>query len=262
MKSIKTPVGDIEIIYEDSDLMVIDKPAGLVVHEGDTTTEPTLADYLLADYPELKGVGEDERRPGIVHRLDREASGLMVVAKNNDAFQYLKKQFQKRTVKKEYCALAYGRIAKDEGEISFPIVRSRAGFKMAALPMNAGQEEKEKKNKISNRERGNVKAFEKSRTALTDFEVEKRWTHLSLLRVHIKTGRTHQIRVHFAAYGFPLVGDDLYGTSKTKVKNKKLNLNRIFLHAQKLSFKDLQGEKKEFQSPLPPPLQAYLDKLK
>lgn len=262
MKKITTPQGEIKILYENENLLVIDKPSGLVVHEGDTTTEPTLADYLLKSYPEIAGVGEDILRPGIVHRLDREASGLMIIARNKPAYEHLKKQFKKRTIKKEYIALVFGKVAKDEGKILFPIVRSRAGFKMAALPMSADKIEETKKGRLSNRDKGVIEAYEKSREAITEFEVTKKWNHLSLLSVRIKTGRTHQIRVHFAAYGHPLVGDDIYGTPKTKARNKKINLGRIFLHAHRLSFTDLNKEKVEFTSELPGNLSTYLNKQK
>lgn len=258
MNQLTTHCGDIEIIFEDNDVLVINKPAGLIVHEAESTTDKTLADYLLAAYPQLQTVGENPKRPGIVHRLDKEASGLMVIAKNNQSFESLKQQFKKRTIKKEYLALAHGSISKDEGEITFPIVRAKSGHKMAALP-HCFQEEK---NKPSNRDRGNLAAREKSRAALTKFILEKKWPHFSLLKVKIKTGRTHQIRVHLAAYGHPLLGDDLYGTPKTKVKNKRFALGRIFLFAQTLSFKGLNGEKKEFHLDLPPVLKKFLDGLK
>lgn len=258
MHSIKCPQGEIEIIYEDDDVLVINKPAGLIVHESDNTEDKTLADFLVEARPEIASVGEDSRRPGIVHRLDREASGLMVVAKNNESFLSLKEQFKSRRVKKQYLALAYGKIIADEGLINFPIVRAKAGHKMAAIPLSIGGD----KNILSNRDQGNIKAREKSREAITNFEVIKRWPHFTLLKIKIKTGRTHQIRVHLAAYGHPLLGDNLYGTAKTKVKNNKIDLGRIFLLAQKLSFTTLNGEKKEFKIEEPTELKAFLDKLK
>lgn len=230
MPSIKCPQGEIEIIYEDDDVLVINKPAGLIVHESDNTKDKTLADFLVETRPEIASVGEDSHRPGIVHRLDREASGLMVIAKNNKSFFSLKEQFKSRHIKKQYLALAYGRIIADEGLINFPIVRAKAGYKMAAIPLSIG----EGKNVLSNRDQGNIKAREKSREAITNFEVIQRWPNFTLLKVQIKTGRTHQIRVHLAAYGHPLLGDNLYGTTKTKVRNKKINLGRIFLLAQNL----------------------------
>lgn len=258
MNNLSTHSGDIKIIFENENVLVINKPAGLIVHKSASSTEKTLADYLVEAYPQLVDVGEDPARPGIVHRLDKGASGLMVVAKNNQAFQHLKKQFKNRTVKKEYLALAHGKIIKDEGFILFPIIRAKAGHKMAALPMSTRND----KQKLSNRDQGNIVALGKSREAITEFNVEKRWPHLTLLKVNIKTGRTHQIRVHFAAYGNPLLGDDLYGTAKTKVKNKKINLNRIFLVAQKLKFTDLDGEKLEFKIEPPVELKNFLEKLK
>lgn len=258
MDNIKCPQGEIEIIYEDNNVLVINKPAGLIVHEADSTEEKTLTDYLVEARPEIITVGEDSRRPGIVHRLDREASGLMVIAKNNDSFNNLKEQFKTRKTKKQYLALAYGKIIADEALINFPIVRAKAGYKMAALPLKM----RDGKNFLSNRDKGNIVAREKSREAITNFEVIKRWPQYTLLEVKIKTGRTHQIRVHLAAYGHPLVGDNLYSTAKTKVKNNKINLGRIFLLAQKLSFTSLDKEKMEFEIPLPLELKSFLDNLK
>ncbi|MDD2681154.1 MAG: RluA family pseudouridine synthase [Patescibacteria group bacterium] len=258
MKNIKCPQGDIPIIYEDDDVLVINKPAGMIVHESENTEDKTLADYIVTARPEVIAVGEDSRRPGIVHRLDREASGLMVIAKNNQSFKNLKNQFKTRKIKKQYLALAYGKIIADEGLINFPIVRAKAGHKMAAIPLKM----RDDKSFLSNRDQGNIIAREKSREAITNFEVIKRWPHYTLLEVKIKTGRTHQIRVHLAAYGHPLLGDNLYGTTKTKVKNSKVNLGRIFLLAQKLSFTSLNKEKMEFEIQLPLELKSFLDNLK
>lgn len=128
--------------------------------------------------------------------------------------------------------------------------------------MSADKIVESKKGHLSNRDKGIIEAYEKSREAITEFEVIKKWNHLSLLKIRIKTGRTHQIRVHFAAYGHPLIGDDTYGTPKTKARNKKINLGRIFLHAHKLSFINLNKEKIEFISDLPDNLSAYLNKQK
>ncbi len=258
MNIIKCPQGEIQIIHEDDDVLVINKPAGLIVHESDNTKEKTLAEYLVEVRPEIATVGEDSHRPGIVHRLDREASGLMVIAKNNESFKSLKEQFKTRKIKKQYLALAYGKIIADEALINFPIVRAKAGYKMAALPLKM----RDGKNFLSNRDKGNIVAREKSREAITNFEVIKRWPQYTLLEVKIKTGRTHQIRVHLAAYGHPLLGDNLYGTTKTKVKNNKVNLGRIFLLAQKLSFTSLNKEKMEFEIQPPIELKSFLDNLK
>jgi len=247
-----------KIIFENQDYLVIDKPAGLTVHGADHINELTLADLLIARYPEIKNVGENPSRPGIVHRLDKEVSGLMVIAKNNDSFQDLKKQFQNRSVSKYYLALVFEKVSKETDLIDFPIKRSRAGHKMAALPK--GSDELLSRRHPSNRDQGNIDGLFKSRSAITEFQIIKRFINYTLLDVKIKTGRTHQIRVHLLAYGHPLVGDNLYGTKKTKLKNKKILLNRLFLMAHKLSFKDLKGEKKTFNLDLPEELKNFLPK--
>lgn len=247
-----------KIIFENSDYLVVNKPAGLIVHGGTGITEPVLTDWLHKKYPEIEGVGDGPIRPGIVHRLDKEASGLMVIAKNQKTFDYLKKQFQKRKVIKKYFALAHGKISKEEDIISFPIKRSKDGYKMAALPVSS--ETISDKNKPNNRDRGTLRAQEDSKEAITEFCVLHRYINYTLLDVKIKTGRTHQIRVHLYAYGYPLAGDPLYWTKKTKVKNEKIKLGRIFLVAYELSFKDPSGEKQKFVIEIPQELQAFLDK--
>lgn len=248
------------IIFENDDYLVINKPAGLIVHGGTGITESVLTDWLRVRYPEIENVGDDPIRPGIVHRLDKEASGLMVIAKNQKAFNYFKKQFQNRKITKKYIALAHGAISKEEDTIAFPIKRSKDGYKMAALPVSS--ETISDKNKPNNRDRGTLRAQEESKEAITEFCVLHRYINYTLLDVTIKTGRTHQIRVHFYAYGHPLVGDPLYWTKKSKVKNEKIKLGRIFLVAKELSFKDLDGEKQKFSIELPADLQSFLDKTK
>ena len=247
-----------EIIFEDKNYLVINKPAGLIVHGGPGIKEDVLTDLIIKKYPKIKEVGDDILRPGIVHRLDKEVSGLMVIAKTKDSFDNLKKQFKNRDIHKEYLALVHGQINKDEEEINFPIKRARDGYKMAAVPFNS-QKILSREN-LKNRDAGNIKALTKSKMAITSFKVIKRFINFTYLSIKIKTGRTHQIRVHLHAYGHPLVGDNLYFTSKTKIKNKKINLNRIFLVANNLSFKDLTGEIKEFKINLPDELINKLPK--
>ncbi len=232
-------------IFENNDFIIVDKPAGLLTHGNDHIKELTLADQLLKDYPDIAQVGEDPCRPGIMHRLDRHVSGLLVVAKTQTVFDYLKKQFQERTIEKIYIGLVYGKIEKDEDEINFPIQRSAKGYKMAALPFT------EKGGKT-----------ERGKQAITNFEILKRFINYTLLEIKIKTGRTHQIRAHMAAYGHPIVGDDLYGTKKTREKNKKINLGRIFLMAAKLSFLDPDGKKQSFKIDLPDELKNFLKNIK
>ncbi|MEA1963376.1 MAG: pseudouridine synthase [Patescibacteria group bacterium] len=234
-----------KLIEKNKDYLIINKPAGLLTHGAARIKEKSLVDFLLADYPELAGVGEDDSRPGIMHRLDKLASGLMIVALNNESFFDLKKQFQERTISKYYTALVFGKIEREESEINFPIARSSKGYKMAALPLT-------KKGKAN---------FD-GRNAKTKFEIIKKYINYTLLKVKTETGRTHQVRCHFAAYGHPLAGDDLYGTGKTKIKNQKLNLGRIFLAANELGFTSLDGERKKYKIGLPENLKKFLEIIK
>lgn len=226
-KLAELPNHKIKIIHETAEFLVINKPAGLAVHG---LNNYTLADWLMEKYPKIKKIGDDPERPGIVHRLDKDVSGLMVVAKTQNAFDGLKKQFKNRTIKKQYTALVHGKIQKDSAIINFPIKRSREGYKMAAMPATV---------KGSPTEDG--------RLAETEFTVLRRLINYTLLKIKIKTGRTHQIRVHLAAYGHPIVGDDTYSTAKTRIQNKKLNLGRIFLIADYLSFTDLAGKRQDYK---------------
>ncbi|MFH1582792.1 MAG: RluA family pseudouridine synthase [Candidatus Falkowbacteria bacterium] len=221
------PNHKIKIIHETDEFLVINKPAGLAVHG---LSNYTLADWLMEKYPGILQIGDDPQRPGIVHRLDKNVSGLMIIAKTQAAFDNLKKQFQNRTIKKEYTALVHGKIKKDSAIINFPIKRSREGYKMAAMPATTKGE-----------------PTEDGRLAKTEFIVKQRLINYTLLKIKIKTGRTHQIRVHLAAYGHPIVGDDTYSTAKTRVQNKKLNLGRIFLIADHLAFTDLANNRQNYK---------------
>lgn len=237
-KFIIAPSHKIKIIHETDEFLVINKPAGLAVHG---LNNYTLADWLKEKYPLISQIGDDQERPGIVHRLDKDVSGLMVIAKTQAAFNNLKKQFQGRTIKKEYTALVHGKIIKDGAIINFPIKRAREGYKMAALPATVKGE-----------------PTEAGRLAETEFSVLKRLVNYTLLKIKIKTGRTHQIRVHLAAYGHPLVGDDTYGTAKTRAQNKKLNLGRIFLIADRLAFAGLAGLRQDYKIALADELKNLL----
>lgn len=217
--------GEPEIINETDDYLVINKPAGLVVHPAAGITEPTLIDWLIKKYPMIKNIGEDVKRPGIVHRLDKDVSGLMVIAKNQKTFAHLKKQFQEHKIKKEYLGLAYGLIKADQGQIDFALKRSKLTGRIAALPNDVD-----------------------GKAAITKFEVIKRFVHYTYLKLILLTGRTHQIRVHLKAYGYPLVGDKLYRNNKLK---DKFGLDRIFLHATTLGFYDLNNAWQEYHLELP-----------
>jgi len=233
------------IVFEDDDIVVIDKPAGLVVHPGAGNPSGTLANALVFHFNELSG-NAGLIRPGIVHRLDKETSGLLVVAKNDLAHERLSDQFSERQVGKSYVALVYGKLSVTHGEVQARIGRSsRNRTRMAVLRGSAG------------------------RPSLTIFEVAARFQEFTLLDVEIKTGRTHQIRVHMAHIGHPVVGDITYGAGREKtirdmeVRREILGLGRHFLHSAELSFKHPRtGEPLHFKSDLPAELCGFLSLLK
>ena len=221
----------IPIVYEDDDLMVVDKPAGLTVHPAPGHPSHTLVNALLALRPNLSGIGGTQR-PGIVHRLDKDTSGLMLVAKHDAAHHSLAAQLQQRRVRKRYLALVWGCPRPETGTVDAPIARHPADRKrMAVVP--GGRE------------------------AATHYAVLERFPEASLVEARPVTGRTHQIRVHLVSLGCPLVGDALYGPRKTAL------VTRHFLHAASLAFRlPSTGEPLEVSAPLPPDLQAALETLR
>jgi len=225
----------LKIVYEDDNILVIDKPAGLLIHPTEKMETKTLAAGLLARFPEIKNVGESPLRPGIVHRLDKNVSGLILVCKTQRAFDFFKKKFQARKIKKIYTALVHGKMERVEGTIDLPIARSKTKGKMAVKSQEQGGKE-----------------------AITSYTVTKQFNNFSLLEVEILTGRTHQIRAHFNAIQHPVVGDKLYTQKWVK---EKMELDRPFLHASYLSFKNLDGKELEFKSKLPAKLQKILKDL-
>ncbi len=233
---------NVRVVYENREFIVVNKPAGLIVHGAPHIKGPTLADWLVKKYPELKKVGEDKTRPGIMHRLDKDVSGLLVIARTNESFANLKKQFQKRQVEKIYTALVYGAVAKENDQINFSLKRAAGGHRQAAVPEGYNFKEN----------------FLELREAFTEFRVLRRFVNYTLLEVKIKSGRKHQIRVHLFAYGYPLVGDNLYSTRKTREANRKFALGRIFLVSSQLSFSDLAGKRHSFRIELPPELSDFL----
>jgi 23S rRNA pseudouridine1911/1915/1917 synthase len=239
---------NIEIIKKTRNYVIVNKPAGLLVHASSNSTEKTLSDYMMEKYPQIKKVGEDSNRYGIVHRLDKEVSGLMVIALKQKAYFHLKEQFQTRRVEKHYTGLVCGHMPESSGTISFPIKRSNKGYKMAAVPKTY-------------EDNNDVRDGEKLREAITHYETEKEYTNFSLLSLNIETGRTHQIRVHCLALNAPLAGDNLYSTKNSLKVSKKLDLNRIFLVADKLSFYSQRKKKKSFSIDMPKDLQEKLDQL-
>ena len=226
------------IIFEDDDVMVINKPAGLIVHSDGRTEERSVAEWVLKRHPEMKDVGEPWIspqgetivRPGIVHRLDRTTSGVMILAKTQNAFDFLKGQFQKRTVEKQYLTYVYGHPKNDEGRIEAEIARTRSD------PPRWSAEYGKKGTK---------------RAAITDWKVEARLLDgeekVALLLVSPKTGRTHQIRVHLKALGNAVVCDSLYAPGKPCL----LGFTRPALHARSLTIDLPSGERKKFEASLP-----------
>jgi 23S rRNA pseudouridine1911/1915/1917 synthase len=232
---------DVAILYQDADLIVVDKPAGMVVHPAAGHAGGTLVNALLHHVHDLSGIG-GEKRPGIVHRLDRGTSGLMVVAKNDRAHEELARQFHDREVEKEYIALVWG-VVQAGRRIDAPIGRDPA-----------------------NRKKMSAKA-RRSREAVTRIvRAERINPAVTLAHVAIHTGRTHQIRVHLSAIGHPIVGDSLYGGVRRRVLGDLravTRLQRPFLHAARLVFKHpADGRRMEFVSELPQDLQAVLDDLR
>ena len=227
----------LRIVFEDPDIVVLDKPAGMVVHPAAGHSSGTLVNALLHHIKDLSGIG-GELRPGIVHRLDRGTSGLMVVAKHDRAHQELTRQFSDREVEKEYVALVWGLVQQGR-RIDAPIGR-----------------DPEHRQKMSTRAR-------RARSAVTRVTSARHLTGVSLLKVAIATGRTHQIRVHLSSIGHPVVGDPVYGGVHRRVApnlRAVQRLDRPFLHAAHLSFTHpIDGRRIDFDSPLPLDLQSVLD---
>ena len=255
----------LDVVYEDADLAVVNKPAGMMVHAGsgqsdDARSRGTLVNALLHRFKTLSSTG-GELRPGIVHRLDKSTSGLIVVAKNDRAHAALGAMFAERRMQKTYIALVQGRVAREKGTIGAPVSRDRV-----------------------RRTRMTTQPGANPRSAITHYEVvrrmETRFGDFTLLRVRIETGRTHQIRVHMASVGHPVVGDTLYGgaaelrdrravdLAPSRARRKKADLDslrpgRNFLHAAKLEFAHpLTGKQLELEAPLPDELTNFLDRLR
>lgn len=248
----------LEIVYEDNDLSVVNKPAGMMVHAGSGTTEDarnrgTLVNALLHHYRQLSSTG-GALRPGIVHRLDKQTSGLIIVARNDAAHLKLAEMFSRRQIRKTYTTLVHGNLKQDAGTINAPISRD-----------------------VIRRTRMTTRRATGGRSAVSHYEVMhrivSRFGPFTLMRVSIETGRTHQIRVHMASLGHPVVGDTLYGaparltvpqkTKRTSADAESISLGRNFLHAAKLAFTHPRtGRFIELTAALPTELEAFLAKLK
>lgn len=222
----------LDIVYEDADLLVINKAPGMVVHPAPGHSEDTLVNALLAHYPQMRA-SETDQRPGIVHRLDRDTSGLLIVAKHTRAQAALIEQMQRHEIVKRYLALVEGNVSLDQGSIDAPIGRDPRHRQQMAISAVA------------------------SRAARTHFRVLERFARHTLLLLELETGRTHQIRVHLKAIGHPVVGDPTYGSGSAL---RGIRLQRQFLHASQLQFTHpFSGERLQFTAPLPADLQNVLD---
>jgi 23S rRNA pseudouridine1911/1915/1917 synthase len=234
------------ILYEDKDILVINKPAGLVVHPDGRTKEDSVSEWFAHKYPESKEVGEpiqqssgqEIARPGVVHRIDRDTSGVLILAKTSEGHAHLKEQFQNREVEKTYHLFAHGLMKEDRGSITRPIGKSSSDFRKWSAQRGAKGE---------------------MRDALTYFEVLKRSPEMNVTFVEAKpkTGRTHQIRVHFQALQHPVIADPLYAGGKPRI----LGFERLALHAKKVSFKSLAGKGISVEAPYPEDFQNALKTL-
>jgi 23S rRNA pseudouridine1911/1915/1917 synthase len=235
----------LSILYEDGDVIVLNKPPGLVVHPGAGHKSRTLVNALLFHCPDLKRVGGGFR-PGIVHRLDKDTSGILVVAKNDKAHESLSRQFKKRQVQKRYLALVYGNVKAPAGVVSLPIGRHPTDRK-----------------KMSTESR-------RSRSTETLWKIKEAFSGVTLLEIDLKTGRTHQVRVHCAAIGHPVVGDATYGWEKRwkdlaqrPMQDLTRAIRRQMLHAWKLSFVHPRtGQWMHFESPVPKDMASVLESLR
>ena len=232
---------DIEVIYKDNDLLVVNKPAGLLTHPIKVSSsqppikQKTLADWLINNYPEIKAVGDDpETRPGIVHRLDKDTSGVLLVARNQKTFDYLKNLFQTGQVKKTYLALVWGKVQPKSGQIKKPIGLKSGSIKRTTW-LNKAKMVKE---------------------AVTEYKVKNYFRNFSLLEVWPLTGRTHQIRIHLNSIGYPVAGDLLYGKKPMPPK-----LKRQFLHAESAEFNLPDGGRLKIAADLPPDLKSFLESI-
>ena len=222
----------LDIIYEDNDIIVINKPKGMVVHPGNGNHEGTLVNAVLAYAKDLSGIG-GELRPGIVHRIDKDTSGLIIVAKNDKAHKNLSEEIKNHEVTKIYTCLVRGNISEDDATIDMPIGRDKNDRKKMAVT-------------------------EDGKKAITHFRVLKRYGNYTLLRVKIDTGRTHQIRVHMAKIGHPIIGDEVYSNGKNE-----FNVHGQMLHSTYLKFKHpVTGKELELEAPLPQYFQDVLEQLK
>jgi len=240
--------GKFNILKEENDFIVVNKSAGLLVHPHKFSKEKTLIDFIVDQYPEIKKVGE-AGRPGLVHRLDQEVSGLMVIARSTKMYDFLIAQFHKKKIQKEYSALVYHYPKEEQGEINFPLARNKKG-KIIAITDSlsyTGQ-----------------KNLSQEKQAITFYQTLKKFSSpqkIAFLKVIPLTGRTNQIRVHLKAINCPIVGDIKYRVKGIKAL-KNIFLNRVFLHAGFLGFYDLKNQWQKFEAELPQEFKRVLNNFK
>ncbi len=245
---------DIPILFEDENYIIINKPAGLVVHPDGKTDEPSLTDWLIKNYPKMKGVGEPLKlsggetidRPGIVHRLDRDTSGALVIAKTQKAFEDLKEKFQNREVSKKYHAFVYGEVKESEGVIDRPIGRSNKDFRMWSAQRGARGELREALTHYRVLARGVTGQVGEEGSAPEKF---------TFVEIEPKTGRTHQIRVHFKAINHPVICDPLYAPKRESA----LGFKRLALHSRSIGFVGISGNAIEATAPYPKDFQDSIE---
>lgn len=240
---------DINVLQETTDYIAINKPAGIIVHADGKSDEPTIVDWVKGQYPNIIGVGEPMmladktviERPGIVHRLDRDTSGVLLIAKTQEMFVHLKQQFQDHTIQKKYLAMVYGHVKNDSGTIDAAIGRNTKDFRR----WHAGRGT-----------RGTV------RSAVTRYQVVQRFEKdgepFTLVELYPQTGRTHQLRVHMKYLGYPIIGDSLYGGKRLETSNN-LGFFRQALHARTIKFSDLTTQIVEVTAPMPADFQNVLE---
>ena len=245
------------IIYEDEDILVVNKPSGLVVHPDGRTVEPSVSKWFVEKYPKSRDVGEklgDIERPGVVHRIDRETSGVLLLAKTKIGHKILKEQFQKREIEKIYHLFIYGDLKDDRGTINLPIGRSVSNFKKWSAQTRPLTPER------SDGGRGGARGL--LREATTYFQVLKRTEdkNVTFVEAKPKTGRTHQIRVHFKALHHPVVCDKLYGGRRSLGEGGcALGFERLAPHARAITFKTVEGNKVTIEAPYPEDFMKAID---
>ena len=232
------------VVYENEEVVVLNKPAGLIVHPDGYEKGPSVSDWVREQYPETRTVGESFQlrtgevieRPGIVHRLDRDTSGALLVARTPEAFAHLKRQFQERAVKKVYHAFVYGEMKQKDGRIDRPIGKSAKNFRLRSAQRGA---------------RGTL------REAVTEYSVQMIMPDVSFVEIRPHTGRTHQIRVHFKAINHPVVCDPLYAPKREAL----LGFSRLALHAHGLTFRMISGEERTVEAPYPHDFRVAVDRV-